>query len=402
MRTAIVVILLMAFSDSLPACTSAVISGKATADGRPLLWKHRDSEYERNKLRYFKGPSYAFIGVVNSDTLEDQVWMGSNEAGFSIINTATYNQNVGVDCPTDEEGIFMHDALGSCATLAEFEQMLERTNGERGVDANFGVIDAAGGAAYYEVGYRRWKKFDANDPAVAPDGYLLRTNYAVGGDPGHKKGTVRYLTATGIFAREFGARKLSVEFLLLGADDNLEHALLRTDLASGRLPADSVQQDLVLFRDFIVRHSSVSSLIIQGVMKGEDPRLTTLWTVLGWPLTTAATPVWVAGGRSLPRAALSADGSSSPVNERGLTLKRRAFPTWVDNGADYLDRSKIVNKQGTGFAQRVQTIDRATMTRTQELITRFRQKGFSLPDVVRFYAWLDQHIAVSYREQFGL
>ena len=25
------------------ACTSAVITGKVTTDGRPLLWKHRDT-----------------------------------------------------------------------------------------------------------------------------------------------------------------------------------------------------------------------------------------------------------------------------------------------------------------------------------------------------------------------
>ena len=141
------------------ACTSAVISGRATADGRPILWKHRDSDFEHNKLRYFQGPRFAFLGIVNSDTLQDEVWMGSNAAGFSIINTAAYNINVGVRCPReDEEGIFMRQALGACATLSDFEQLLRDTEGKRGVDANFGVIDASGGAAYYEVGCAGWVK----------------------------------------------------------------------------------------------------------------------------------------------------------------------------------------------------------------------------------------------------
>ena len=32
------------------ACTSAVVSGKVTPDGRPLLWKKRDTDYLRNLM----------------------------------------------------------------------------------------------------------------------------------------------------------------------------------------------------------------------------------------------------------------------------------------------------------------------------------------------------------------
>ena len=31
------------------ACTSAIISGSLTADGRPILWKHRDTSDLNNK-----------------------------------------------------------------------------------------------------------------------------------------------------------------------------------------------------------------------------------------------------------------------------------------------------------------------------------------------------------------
>ena len=36
------------------ACSSVVISGKVTPDGRPLLWKHRDSDYLQNSVKFFK------------------------------------------------------------------------------------------------------------------------------------------------------------------------------------------------------------------------------------------------------------------------------------------------------------------------------------------------------------
>ena len=49
--------LLAAFTLAEPAkaCTSAVVSGKATPDGRPLLWKNRDTGYLRNHVAYVKG-----------------------------------------------------------------------------------------------------------------------------------------------------------------------------------------------------------------------------------------------------------------------------------------------------------------------------------------------------------
>ena len=34
------------------ACTTAVVSGKATADGRPLLWKNRDADDLHNQAVY--------------------------------------------------------------------------------------------------------------------------------------------------------------------------------------------------------------------------------------------------------------------------------------------------------------------------------------------------------------
>ena len=32
------------------ACTSADVSGKINPDGRPLLWKYRDTDYLRNHV----------------------------------------------------------------------------------------------------------------------------------------------------------------------------------------------------------------------------------------------------------------------------------------------------------------------------------------------------------------
>ena len=76
------------FSNPMFACTTAVISGSNTSDGRPLLIKHRDSGFEHNRLVYFTDGDYDYIGLVNSvDSSNSEVWAGTNSAGFCIINS---------------------------------------------------------------------------------------------------------------------------------------------------------------------------------------------------------------------------------------------------------------------------------------------------------------------------
>ncbi|MBN2780650.1 MAG: hypothetical protein JXR21_01655, partial [Candidatus Marinimicrobia bacterium] len=127
------------------ACTSAVISGKATPDGRPLLWKHRDTGSLENKLVYVSETGYDFVGVANvKDPANKEIWMGVNETGFAVMNTASYN--IGPALPAslkaDQEGLLMRLALETCSSVDEFETLLRGSAGEWGIAANFGVIDA--------------------------------------------------------------------------------------------------------------------------------------------------------------------------------------------------------------------------------------------------------------------
>ena len=62
----------------LVACTTAVVSGKATADGRPLLWKSRDTRTTRlNEVVVYEGKTYRVLAVFNAGK-RDAVWMGVN------------------------------------------------------------------------------------------------------------------------------------------------------------------------------------------------------------------------------------------------------------------------------------------------------------------------------------
>ncbi len=88
--------------DPLEECTAGVASGRATADGRPLLWKTRDASATNNEVIWNTSGTYHFVSVISAGD-EASSWMGVNERGFSIINTLS------MDLPTDSTG--MHNGL---------------------------------------------------------------------------------------------------------------------------------------------------------------------------------------------------------------------------------------------------------------------------------------------------
>lgn len=77
----------------------------------------------RNHIDYVKGEKYNFIAVVNSaNAYLKEAWMGTNSAGFALMNTQSYNL---VDIKGDEErgaanGRVIYRALEVCATVADF------------------------------------------------------------------------------------------------------------------------------------------------------------------------------------------------------------------------------------------------------------------------------------------
>ena len=134
----------MVVSSDIFACTSAIISGRVTPDGRPLLWKHRDTGAAQNLVRYFQGDKYAFSAIAQTDNPNPKsVWMGVNEAGFAIMNTMSYNiEPTEKEENADNNGYIMKLALGNCADAVEFETLLNSLEKPWLIAANLGVIDA--------------------------------------------------------------------------------------------------------------------------------------------------------------------------------------------------------------------------------------------------------------------
>jgi len=382
------------------ACTSVIVSGKATKDGRPLIFKNRDTSTLHNMTIVVQGQVYRYIGLVNAeDTAPINVWGGHNEAGFGIINTAAYNLN-GDGGDTDGDGVLIRKALELCATLEDFERLLDTVKKPREVNSNFAVLDANGGCAYYETGNYDYVKFDVNDPNVAPDGYLMRTNFGITGNRKLDQGVERYCAITDFMAEACKEGQFDPEYLLCQIPRYMKHGVTKLDMADF-MPESENDTRYFPFHDYIARYSTSSVIMVQGVKAGESPQATVSWTMVGWPLSTVAIPLVLTPSGKLP-ALVADDGTGhSRLNEMGLQLKERVFSLKSGNTSSYGDLAQLMNKQGTGIMQRVQTLEMEVIRRGDEALDVLR-KSKSFKAIESYYDWVDSFLVEKYRSEFGI
>lgn len=394
-----VVFLILPFSAvDLSACTSVIITGRLTADGRPLMLKHRDTGVMDNCVTAFSGPRFRFIGLTDAASPGGAVWSGVNEAGFSIINTASYNLKDDQVEEMDKEGELMYRALGECRNLADFEKLLKKLPRPLRVEANFGVIDSEGGAAYYEVNNTEWRKLDVNDPRIAPEGYLAVTNFSRTGRPDEGLGYIRYYNARQILDEYVlqGGRELTPAWIFRNLSRSFRNSLTGIDLSRDyrACAPNGWYPDL----DFIPRSSSASSVVIQGVLPGENPELTVMWTVLGYPPLGVALPLFVPQEETLPAGVLrNAETGTAPYCDRVLEAKRRVFRLERGSGPKYLDFSVLFRPDGQGLMQQVQAAEDRMMRISEPYLEQWHTNGaVDRSELQRMYRELDSAATALY------
>lgn len=344
-------------------CTIGVAAGSATCDGRPMIWKTRDySDRPNNEVYYNTSYAYKFISVVNAGG--SYSWMGLNEHGFAIVNSQSSDLvagSIGLG-----NGSLQRYALGSCATMEDFEALLDSTNATgRQTRANFAVIDANGAAAIFETGGYFYWKFDANNRSVAPNGYILRTNFAVNG--GGNSGMERYRRTTQLVADFY-------------AESNFNHkSILRTQMrdfsdANSDLVPVPYPQQWISDRPFgyiytgysICRWSSVSAAVIRGVLPDEPARLSTMWVILGQPASSIALPYWPVGATPP-----EADGpQSAPICDVANLIKSLLFD-YTENER-YIDSYKLRDAIGKGLWARTFIAEDSILAATEILLDQWR------------------------------
>ena len=349
----LLIILSGAVAEAL-GCTSAIIGPKASASGRPLLWKHRDTSAIDNKIEYIpaKDGAYGYVALFNADDRDlEQAWMGMNDAGFAIMNTASYNiKNDKVpNSEMDREGYVMTIALRSCRTIGDFEKLLEQLPPPMGVEANFGVIDATGNGAFFETNNDSFVRFDLSD---AKDNVLVRTNYSHAGRKGQGLGYVREDDANCLLRPYVESRSVTPEVLTEKLSRSFYNDLKGRDYATAG-------ERYVVDQDFIPRYKSTATIVIEGMLPVEDASTVTprtvaeeyiMWTGMGYPPCSEILPVWCREG--------GVDDSLRGLGENGrcamgdkVKARRDDVFSHSKGKTKYVDMTKLYNPEGTGYIQ---------------------------------------------------
>ncbi|MCK5823241.1 MAG: hypothetical protein KAG95_04500 [Bacteroidales bacterium] len=403
MKKTLIALTFFLFINNGIACTTAIISGKHTKDGRSMIWKLRDSDYEKNKMIFFADGKYKYIGLVNSKDIKgNQIWGGANSESFAIMNSASYNVNINdTSSKKDLEGYFMKLALQKCATLKDFENLLDTLSKPMGLSAHFGVIDGRGGAAFYEVNNYNFTKFNANNSAQAPYGYIIRTNYSFSGKKDAGYGYIRYQTAQNLFYQAGATNELNYKTIIQKFSRCFKHPILNKDFREEyKMMNDG--EHFINSEDLITRNSSVSAILVQGAKAKEAKNLATIWTIVGYPNTCIALPLWVRGGENLPNVLVANKLGNSPLNNMSLILKKECYPITRASGNKYLQISKLINSDKTGIIQKIEPVENKIFEATEKKLKQWRKSPPKQKEIKNYYNELDSIIIETYSKNFGI
>lgn len=285
-------------------------------------------------------------------------------------------------------------ALQNCATVEDFEQLIIDMERPTRLEGNFGVIDANGGAAYFELGNFDYVKYDANNPDDAPNGYIIRTNYSFSGKEGDGGGYIRYVTINDVFEKAVQNNTLDFCTIIQDGSRNLKHSLLNVNYSN----YDTVPEHtptMVFFKDLIPRNGTSSSCVVQGVKPGEDTGLTMMWSLVGFPLTSLTVPIWLNKDAGLPQVVeFQNEIQDSPISSNSLKLKEKVFA--FNQGVDkkyYIDINQVVNADKTGFVQQIVPVENQIIEKTKVYTDRWQKAGKAdSSEMKELYQWIDKTV----------
>ncbi len=336
------------------ACTSAIIAAEATTDGRPLLWKNRDTSATDNKVEYIAPGDgrFAYTALFNASDKEcKEAWIGMNEVGFAIMNTASYNlkDDRVPNSKMDKEGLLMSIALQTCTTVDDFELLLQKLPRPLGVEANFGVIDAEGSGAFFETNNHSFVRYDLKD---APSGVLVRTNYSHSGRKGEGYGFTREENACTLLEPYARTHSITPELLTETLSRSFYNSTLQRDFASERGP--------VVDNDFIPRFKTTATIVVEGchpienvgeLKRGALADQYIMWTALGYPPCAEIVPVWCKPGGVEEGLRGLEEGGKSRLNNESLQRRDKVFTRPGGEKEHYINMGELFNDSDTGICQ---------------------------------------------------
>ena len=278
------------YQEKAEGCTIGVASGKATADGRPLLWKNRAGRGWNYEVVYFKDGRFKYLAMVPMGDSQG-IGGGVNEFGFCNVYSAAFDLQ-GKSKKGMDGNVILQLALQQCVTVDDFENILKQTNvSGRTTECNIGVIDAFGGAAIFETGNFSYTRFDATDPKVAPQGYIIRTNFAFTG--GGDFGRASYDRANQLWQQAIEKDQMDYRYVLREVCRDLSGAEDVSHTLPGMEATESNTIRTLKPKNVISGSGTTYAVLFHGVRPDENPSLATFWAIMGNPIFSVAVPSWV-------------------------------------------------------------------------------------------------------------
>jgi len=417
-------LLALIFATRTWACDVAVVSGKVTTDGKPLIWKNFDnSSSDRQQVAYFPAKKSGPGGYLMVYRFENGMKLlnngsaitpsgGVNESGFAIAGTSVYQDYNLMAEPVNINTVLMEEALATCTTLAEFESLLKRWpyyHWGTVISANFVVIDAKGGAALYEcftghlntgLNLMQFRKNDANTGKITNQygwtlkraqsnfiGFHIMTNYNY------------YIPWNVGQDRKYRAEALLTQ---LATEKRINYRTVMREVAKD-VVGKQVQTDLSSETNYsttycLSRNATRSSIVVSGVASGDNPRLATMWVNLGEPSVGVFVPFFAAarGTSELARVDTYANGAwrdyddSCLLNQAISARETYGSLIYSSNEGDviwgmydnYINKVELANVQQWTFPIEDTIIDNAesflsSLESNPAQITAFNLKDFA-------------------------
>lgn len=151
------------------------------------------------------------------------------------MNTQSYNL---ADVKEGEErgitnGRVIYRALETCANVEDFRHFLDTISKSSLIEANFGVIDANGGAALFEVDDEKYVYYNANDPKDAPFDYIARSNFSFSGKVNVGAGYIRYMETEEVLMKASATGGITPELIFNDLPRSFRNPRLGIDLRDG-------------------------------------------------------------------------------------------------------------------------------------------------------------------------
>ncbi|RLD38480.1 MAG: hypothetical protein DRI74_03695, partial [Bacteroidetes bacterium] len=221
------------------------------------------------------------------------------------------------------------------------------------------------------------------------------------GKMGKGGGYIRYVTANKVFDDAVKNNNLSAKTIIQKGSRNMTHSLTEDDLwVYDNLPANT--NKYVPFIDYIPRSGSSSSVIVEGVNKGENAENTVMWTVLGFPLTSVTIPVWLHSNMQLPKV-LTYDEAlkDAPLCHYALELKKEVYSyNWGASSKNYININVLLNADKTGFLQVFPTLENEIFSYAFNKKSDWEKNGLKVKELNDFYRWIDKKVIAFYRENY--